>query len=401
MEKIAYIANIRLPTEKAHGFQICKMCEAMAQHGTAVSLYHPHRRQTTALVGQTGVDAFDYYNIDPIFTIHTTPNLDVIRTESLLPRKLYRGAYSTHAQIWGWITSKTAQKNGATLYFTRDIPIADVLTRQGLPTIFEAHAVPEGRDKMRLMQLFKRPSLRLTIVLTQFIRHAFIQLGASPERIIREPDAIDLADFAQLPSQKEARQQLGLPQEKTIIGYIGRFKTMGMDKGINTLIEAMAHLPYERRANSLLLCVGGPMTAVPAYHALANHLNLPESTLQFKDRVPNKMVPLWIRALDIATLPLPFNTHFAYYASSMKLFEYMAAGRVILATDLPTAREILTHKTNGWLVLPEDAEAMAAGMMTLLSQPEIALKLSQTAQINAAEYTWSARVSRILEMANA
>ncbi|MCP5101321.1 MAG: glycosyltransferase family 4 protein [Chloroflexi bacterium] len=397
MQHIAYIANIRLPTEKAHGVQICKMCEAMALQGVSVSLYHPRRRQTQALAGKTGVDAFGYYNISPAFTIHTMPNYDVIRLEKRMPRRIYRGLYLIHAQLWGWAATKQARRQNPTVYFTRDISIANVLTHQGLPTVFEAHAVPKGRMQSMLAQIVKRPSFRLGIALTHYISAALEQIGAPSNQMIVEPDAIDLDDYSNLPSRAEARQLLNLPQDKKIVGYIGRFEMMGMDKGINTLIQALSHLPSEMLDNILLLCVGGPMTAVSAYKALANQLNLPESNLRFVDRVPNKDVPLWIKSLDIATIPSPNKEYFAYFVSPMKLFEYLAAGQVILGTDLPSTREILTHKKESWLVPPDDPQAMAAGIVELLQQPQLRLQLSQTALATAPNYTWAARAQRILE----
>ncbi len=56
MNQLAYIANIRLPTEKAHGYQIMQMCHAFAHQQVDVTLFHPHRYQTPQLEGLQGVD---------------------------------------------------------------------------------------------------------------------------------------------------------------------------------------------------------------------------------------------------------------------------------------------------------------------------------------------------------
>jgi len=70
------IAKARLPTEKAHGYQICKMCEAFAKNGVEVLLLHPDRHQANSSL-QT-VNVFDYYGIAPTFNIKTLPNWDVV-----------------------------------------------------------------------------------------------------------------------------------------------------------------------------------------------------------------------------------------------------------------------------------------------------------------------------------
>jgi glycosyltransferase involved in cell wall biosynthesis len=80
----------------------------------------------------------------------------------------------------------------------------------------------------------------------------------------------------------------------------------------------------------------------------------------------------------------------------MKLFEYLAAGKTILGTALPSIKEVLTHDHNAWLVPPDDPAALAAGMAALLSQPDLAKRLGQQAKQDAPRYTWPARARRIL-----
>ena len=63
MKKIIYVANIRLPTEKAHGVQIMKMCEALARAGAIVELVVPNRHT------HIGGDPFTYYEVEENFII--------------------------------------------------------------------------------------------------------------------------------------------------------------------------------------------------------------------------------------------------------------------------------------------------------------------------------------------
>ena len=74
--KVVYLANTRLPTEKAHGYQICKMCEALALNGLEVVLLHPKRRQEDPILQRSTV--FEYYGISPVFTVRTLANWDVV-----------------------------------------------------------------------------------------------------------------------------------------------------------------------------------------------------------------------------------------------------------------------------------------------------------------------------------
>ena len=397
MNHLAYIANIRLPTEKAHGYQICQMCHALAAQNTAVSLYHPRRNQTPALAGRQGSDALAYYGIPANFAIHTLPNLDIARLERWLPKRPYRAVFQLHAQRFGWRAARLARQNGATLFYTRDIPVADSLTRGNLPTVFEGHAIPEGRAAAMLAQVMKRPSFRHAVVLTQFIQQAYVALGASPAQINVEPDAVVLDAYTHLPDKTAVRQQLNLPLNRLIIGYIGRFETMGMDKGIGLLIEAISQLPRDLDPPPLLLCVGGPLDNVATYQQKAARLGVPAGWLQFHDRVPNSAVPRWIQAADVVTMPYPFTPHYAYAMSPMKLFEYMAAGKPIVSTDLPAIREILTHERNGLLVPVAETAVFATALHQLLTQPALAERLGQQARRDVTAYTWTARAARILQ----
>ena len=396
LRRIAYLANSRLPTEKAHGFQITKMCEAFAGLGLEIVLYHPKRQQPPALRGR---DLFDYYSVPAVFQVQTLPNVDVVRWERALPARVYRTLYGVHGWLWGYFAARQAARSAADLYYTRDVTIAYWLTRLRLPTVYEAHAVPGGRERRLCQAVLAAPSLRAAIVLTSLIRERFLALGAPPAITWVEPSAVDLAAFADLPSKAEARAKLNVPDDRPIVGYAGRFQMMGMEKGIGGLIQALGALAAQGKALPRLLCLGGPMDAVPDYYALAARLGVPDECLFFMDRVPNVQVPLWLRTFDIATLPHPTTPHYAYHVSPLKLFEYMAAELPILATDQPSFHDILRHDVNGWFVTADDPAAFAAGIATLLDDPARAARLAAQAHADVQQYSWRARAQRILAVA--
>src|SRR5205823_4431176 len=125
---------------------------------------------------------------------------------------------------------------------------------------------------------------------------------------------------------------LGLPLDAFIVGYTGRLHTMSLSKGIDTLIDAIATLP-ER---TIYLClVGGPLEIADNLRARWAKYALREDRFLFEGHVSPSMVPGYMVAFDICAMPSPKADFFAYYSSPLKLFEYMAAGGTILATDLP------------------------------------------------------------------
>src|SRR5687767_4770009 len=99
IEHIVYAANARLPTEKAHGYQICKMCEAFARTSMQVTLMHPYRHQVELAL--RGRSVFNYYGIDSIFRVQTLPNWDVVRLNLFIPNRFFAPFFFSHAFLYG------------------------------------------------------------------------------------------------------------------------------------------------------------------------------------------------------------------------------------------------------------------------------------------------------------
>ena len=394
MTKLVYIANARLPTEKAHGYQICKMCEAFAHNDVSVLLLYPKRHQIDPALGSKSV--FDYYGIAPNFEVRALPNCDVVQLSPFISDRYFVPFFFVHALLWGLYAAIVARREKADLYYTRESSVAFWLAQMALPTVYEAHSVSNGRQRVLLQYIAQYPALRFVVAVTSFIKGRFVERGFPAERVLVFPDGVDLRLFEDLPCQKVCRQRLQLPLDRSIIGYIGRFQTLGMEKGVPELIEAMAHLSSRGGKEPLLLCVGGPMDAVPAYLALGRHLGVPMHWLRFVDRVPNWEVPYWIRACDITTIPFPHTEHYAYFASPLKLFEYMASGVPIVATALPSLQDILRHGDNAWLVESIDTNVLAEGLRSVLHDATLRSRLARQARQDANSFSWNARAAAIL-----
>jgi len=397
VHKLTYIFNARLPTEKAHGYQVGKMCEAFAENGVEVLLMHPYRQQSDALTQETNL--FEYYGLRKTFRVRILPNCDVVRLERFFSRGIPSSLFFAHAFLWALYASVEARRRTADVYYTRDSVVAYWLLRLGLPTIYEEHVVPKRAQRWLLRRITHHPSLRLVVALTSFVKDRFISLGFSEKQVVVLPDAVDLSLFNALPTQQGCRKQLGLEPNRTIIGYVGRFQTMEMEKGIPELVKAMALLPSVNASEPLLVCLGGPMDTVPQYLELARRMGVSETRLKFIDHVAYADVPYWIRAFDIAVAPFPNNEHYAYFMSPLKLFEYMAAGVPIVATNLPSIREVLRHGENAWLVEPGNEKALAQGIMQVLQDAALSTKLATNARQAVDRFTWERRARAILNHA--
>ena len=153
----------------------------------------------------------------------------------------------------------------------------------------------------------------------------------------------------------------------------------------------MADLP-----EATLCLVGGAPAEIAETEALVGELKLANVILA--GHVPPDRVPLYQAAADVLVLPNTAEAAISReHTSPLKLFEYMAADRPIVASDLPSLREALRHGENGWLVPPDEPVALAQGIQHVLAEPALAARLAAQARRDVQAYTWDERAGQILE----
>lgn len=392
--KIIYVVNCRLPTEKAHGHQVVKMCEAFSQNGADIQLWHPLMRQSSELKNKS---IFEYYNVIG-FKEKTLINFDVIVFDKFFSKiRLNVPIALIQSFVWGFYAVLKSKKERADVYYTRDLPVTFWLLIFNLPTIYEEHVIPNKRWEFLLRFFAKQTSLKLVVALTGFIQKHYLDLGFNKNKVIVLSDAVDLKMFLNLPTKLECREKLNLPHS-IIVGYIGRFRVFSsQEKGIPELINAISYLSTITDKNISLLLVGGPKELIPYYLDMAEKANLSSSQIKFVNQVSVKEVPLWIRACDVVTIPWTWTQFSAYCTSPLKLFEYMASKTPIVASDLPSLREVL-NENNSILVKPGDYKDLARGIQRVLTDKSLSDRISERAYNDVQNYTWDNRAKKILSL---
>ncbi|OGZ53287.1 MAG: hypothetical protein A3B25_00230 [Candidatus Ryanbacteria bacterium RIFCSPLOWO2_01_FULL_48_26] len=361
--KLIYIVDARIPTERAHGMQVMKMCEAFSKQGFIVELVIPARQNTIS------ADPFDYYQIGHKFRIRKLFCLDLTRFGWSFFFVLQNLTF-----VLASIIFLMFQKNGSVLY-TRGNTVLfwpKFLTDKFLLFI-ETHFMWPKNIRLYMKSFSKA---RGVIAVTKAYKTYLQQKYNVPEnKIIWAPDGVDLEKF-QIPNDKlQIRERLKLPRDKKIIVYTGSDLAW---RGVETLKDAVVFFPKEYRAYFV-----GTVTPIEDYRAVFTGHKYP------------KEIPLWLRAADVLVLCGTAKSEISlHYVSPLKLFEYLAAGRPIVATDTPSHREILNDK-NAILVKPDDPEALANAIKTVLADEGLAGKLGQNAALEANMYSWDNRVRRI------
>jgi len=377
---IKYIANARIPTEKAHGYQITKMCEEFARAGADVELIVPRKKSN-----HIKEDAFSYYGLERNFRIRYLDTPDFVRLNP------YIGRFSWYLQVIGYLANLAFLKaDEKSVIYTRDAAIAWLMGLRGYRSFYEAHAFP-GRYTSLYENFLKKTTG--VIVLTQFLKRKHINLGVSQENILVEPDAVDMNKFDIDLGKQEARQKLGLPLDRKLIGYTGNFRMMGKDKGLNDILKALQTVP-QKNHNHLLVAVGGSEKDIQYYSDLAKELGV-DDRVQLMSRVDLAQLAIYQKAFDIMVMSYPDIRHYREHLSPLKLFEYMASQRPIVASDLPSITEILNSQ-NSFLCQPDDPDDLARQINFVLGNPEEGEKRAVQAYKDVQEYTWEKRAERVL-----
>jgi glycosyltransferase involved in cell wall biosynthesis len=391
--RLLYIANIRLPTEKAHGLQIVQNCEAFADAGANVTLWTARRVNTAELRGLR--DVWAHYGVKRNFRLRRLPCLDLL---PLVPERVDRLAQVVFLlQLWTFTLAALvgALFTHADVFYSRDefVLLALSLVKPKQKLAYEAHTLAQGRGGRGLQRRVVR-RVGHVVAVTRKLADDLIALGADAAHTQVAHDGIRAERFAGVPDQAAARREIGWPPDAFIIGYVGRLQTMAMDKGVGALVEALAQVE-----GASLALVGGPDAMAEEFRRRWLELGQDEARFLYAGQVAPERVPLYLSAFDVCAMPFPWTTHFAYYASPIKLFEYMASRRALVASDLPSIAEVVADGESALLVPPGDVPALADAVRRLKDDPALREQLAETAYALVMErYTWAARAKSILKV---
>ena len=257
-----------------------------------------------------------------------------------------------------------------------------ILTLFGYNVYFEMHDVRNG--------FVQRTALRRAsgiVAISKGLSRYCLGRGIAPEKIIVAPDAVTLEDFNVAEKKHECRQRLGLPQDVSIVLYAGHLYSW---KGAHTLADSA------KLFNSLIsaVFVGGTDRDVSLFK---ERYGL-EKNLIILGQKPHAEIPYYLKSADILVLPNSAKEDISrLYTSPMKLFEYMASGTPIVASDLPSIREILSEK-NCFFAKPDNAGDLASVIDGVIQNGEESACRAKQASADVLGYSWEKRAEKILSI---
>jgi glycosyltransferase involved in cell wall biosynthesis len=374
MDKLIYIARSRIPSTRANCVQTLKMCSGFAAH-IPVELIAPFYPE-------------DYRQKDALrerFALARPFEVTWVPFAHWGERFAVRG-YALAASL-------QARLRRARYVHTREPWSAYWLARAGMRVGFEAHHLEEDRRypvwRKLVCEPALAPALRGIFCISKSLIEDYAAAGARRDRLRWAPDGVDLQRFDPPLGKAEARARIGLPAAARIVCHSGHLYP---GRGVEETIEALSSLP-----DVLLILIGGNPEDIERLRAYAAGRS-GSGRVRFEGTVPNGIVPLYLWAADALVMPYTSRTPTVRAMSPLKMFEYMAAERPIVATDFPSVREVLRDGENALLVPPDSAGEIARGLRRALEEPVLAGVIARRARRDVESFTWERRAANILEV---
>jgi glycosyltransferase involved in cell wall biosynthesis len=391
--RVLYFADIRLPLERANGIQSMETCRALAERGHDVTLV---ARPDTAAPPR---DPYAYYGM----TRHERFRIELAPVAG--PQFTRRIGYLAFG------LGRAMGRTRTDVLFTRDLGVAALLERVPPalrpPLVYESHGYgPEVAAELPALVATAAPasSRKLTrlaarerlvwegadgyITITRALADQLTERFGPRGNLGVAPDGVRLA----------AERQLAPPPGGPFtVGYAGHLYTW---KGVDVLVDALTRLPGARG-----LIVGGhdKEPDLARVRARVAALGLADR-VELTGLVAPPEVPAYLARAHVLVLPNLPTTISAHFTSPLKLFEYMAAGRAIVASDLPAIREVVRDGETAVLVPAGDADALAGAIGSLTADTARAHRLARAAFEAVENYSWTRRAERlegVLERARA
>jgi glycosyltransferase involved in cell wall biosynthesis len=367
--KVYYVANFYMPFQKAYGIQIAKMCEALVEEGADLTLVVPTRGPQTSLK--------EFYGLRVAIPTLWLPTLDLAEYERF---GYFCMSLSFSISYLIFLLYKWFRGERFVLYtIDADQYSSSALSLIPAPLFSEMHGGKRHTFIQRLLFWRMRGIIAINRIIIEELKKTFSRSGA---RYVAEPNGVDIAMFAPQDKQ-QARTKLGLPLDVPIVLYAGRFYSW---KGLE-IIPRVAMLTPDIHWQM----VGGTrekFTTVVGEPISAN--------MYFSGDRPYNEIPLWIAAADaVLVLGTKRDEQSYRWTSPMKLFEYLAAGRPIVASATPAIKEVISSH-EALLYEPDNATDLADKARQAVKGDTQTASLVSEAARTAERLTWNNRAKRVI-----
>ena len=372
--KLIYITNTRLPSEKANSYQSMQMCSSFSKIFDEVELWTGKARNTKEL--SKIKDVFEYYNIEKTFSIRNFFQFD--------SRILVNLSEFLWANLKGFVFSVNVclhlikyRKSQEIFIYTRIWHVLYVLRlfkKIGLvenKIYYESHKF----SKFLLRLLLITDGL---IVINNYLKNLYKE--NTFEKLCLAHDGVNIDEYKDISSY-----QFQPKKKECNVVYTG---SLFLWKGVNILVDSLKYLPN----NVKLIFVGGSDQYLVDFRKCVKDSG-GKNRVTIVPYIPKKDLLQYLEIADVLVLPNSAKDKMSLYTSPIKMFEYMASKRPIVASSLPSIKEILSDQDNAILFTPDNPKDLANKILNVLTND--CSKLVQRALSDVEPYTWDTRAKNI------
>jgi len=373
MPKLIYVTNTRLPSEKANSYQSIQMCSSFAKVFENVEMWVPEARNTEELSNIK--DIYSYYNVLENFKIKTFFQFD-----SKFLGKFNEFIWAnTKGVVFALNVMRNLfkyRKNKDVIIYTRDWYVLFFYTWLKKTGLYRNKMFYEGHKFSRfLLKWIKK--IDGLIVINNYLLELHKKEGVN--NILVAHDGVNLDEYRDIP-----KYEFNQKKELYKIVYTG---SLFQWKGVYTLVDALSFI------NSCveLIIVGGTGQYLSDFKEYIKLKGFKNITLV--SHVPKKETIPYILNADVLLLPNSEKDKMSLYTSPIKLFEYMASNRVIVASNLSSLCEILKDNKNAVLFQPDNPRDLASKIDFVLHKD--CSSLVNKAYDDVQGYSWDNRARNI------
>ena len=282
--------------------------------------------------------------------------------------------------------------HGFNLSYCRTYRAAYYNIINSLPTIIEIHS-PNLNDPeiQRLLKLSKNKNFLGIVTISRILRDKFIHKGVPEKKVLVLDGAVDISRFELInESKSQIRKKLNLNSDKKIILYAG---SLGKGRGIDTIVKT-AHVLKNKDYNFII--IGGTNKQIKYWTTFIKKQDL-SSNLFFLGHRQNSIIPSYLKSADILLAPYSINCITGKWMSPIKIFEYMASGVPMIASDLKRIKEIC-HKEECLFFKADNPKDLSRKIEYLIQNENIQKSLIKKSLNEVKNRTYEERCKKILEL---
>lgn len=372
--KVAYISSSIIPSRTANSIHVMKVCQAFSDLGHDITLLAPDVKGNYE---KNVTDVYEFYGTNNRFSIVKLPWLSYLKGTSF---------------FYGFLAALRSHKINADLVFCRDFHGAFFATLMGKQVVYESHTPifdsnAKGLKSCMFKRMISKKNFKNLVVITQSLKEYYLtHFPQLKGQVIVAADGADPVDPNTKPfdfENNKCRMQ---------VGYLGHLYP---GRGVDIIIEVAAMCDWAD-----FHIIGGQESDIKYWKALSNEL----SNVTFHGFVSPRIAERMRMSCDVLLAPYQASVAISggggntvKWMSPLKVFEYMAAGKAILSSDIPVLHEVLQDKKNALLCIADRPFDWAEKLITLRDDPVLTSTLGESALKDfVSYYSWYSRVNNIM-----